>query len=231
MTGHPPTSVSPTVRVSPTVIDSGRAARDLAEGNLASTARAAYAGFMRPLLPLARALGAALLATGSAACIAPPTAADRLTDAAYEMNMATRFGRMDVAMSFVGEKARKNFMNAHAGWGRGIRIADLEFAGVDIPTKEEASVLIHVSWQRIDESTLRTTSILQKWKDDEKVGWLITEEKRVGGDAGLIDRADAPAVAPKGSPPDAPPARPDAAPTQGGRFSTTVIPADAEAVD
>lgn len=136
--------------------------------------------------PLALAL-ALIPAAALVGCIAPPTAADRLTDAAYEMNMATRFGRMDVALSYIGEKARKQFVATHAPWGRGIRISDLEFAGVDMPSKEEATVLVHVSWQRIDESTLRTTSILQKWKDIEDKGWLIVEEKRVSGEAGLID--------------------------------------------
>lgn len=137
--------------------------------------------------PLALALLSLLPVAGLVGCITPPTSADRLTDAAYEMNMATRFGRMDVALSYIGDKARKQFVASHAPWGRAIRIADLEFAGVDMPNKEEATVLVHVSWQRIDESTLRTTSILQTWKEIEGSGWLIVEEKRVSGDSGLVD--------------------------------------------
>lgn len=137
--------------------------------------------------PLALALLSLLPVAGLVGCITPPTSADRLTDAAYEMNMATRFGRMDVALSYIGDKARKQFVASHAPWGRAIRIADLEFAGVDMPSKEEATVLVHVSWQRIDESTLRTTSILQTWKEIEGSGWLIVEEKRVSGDSGLVD--------------------------------------------
>ncbi len=196
------------------------------------------------LAPLALVLG-----TG---CIAPPTAADRLTDAAYEMNMATRFGRMDVAMSFVGEKARKQFMNTHSSWGRGIRVSDLEFAGLDMPGKDEAVVLVHVSWQRIDESTLRTTSIKQKWRDMEKGGWLIVDEIRVGGEPGLLgEPRDAPVLqssrgapggegewvagpsgdtrsdgATSGEPQSAPAPRKPAT-----HFSTTVIPADESAMD
>ncbi len=210
--------------------------------------------------PLALALLTLLPAAGLAACISPPTAADRLTDAAYEMNMATRFGRMDVALSYIGEKARKHFVSTHASWGRGIRISDLEFAGVDMPSKEEATVLVHVSWQRIDESELRTTSIIQKWKDVEDKGWLIVEEKRVSGEAGLVDdrnaqlaeeqhmattlkKGDAPDAATSkptsgperipGGAPDAPPP-PNAAKTAGpqpGRFTTRVIPSDEEAMD
>jgi hypothetical protein len=178
------------------------------------------------------AAAALLAATASQLGCTPPTAADRLTDAAYDMNMATRFGRMDVAMSYVGEKARKQFVSAHAGWGRGIRISDLEFAGLDMPSKEEATVLVHVSWQRIDESTLRTTSILQKWQDVEKSGWMIVEEKRIGGDAGLIDRADAAPIADaKGSAPEGQPRPTEKPPKDAARFSTTVIPADEEAMD
>lgn len=208
--------------------------------------------------PLALALLSLLPAAGLAGCITPPTSADRLTDAAYEMNMATRFGRMDVALSYIGEKARKQFVATHAPWGRAIRIADLEFAGVDMPSKEEATVLVHVSWQRIDESTLRTTSILQTWKEIEGSGWLIVEEKRVAGDAGLVDAVgtvlpqermiatdvsgdpDATAEASEPTPaeripggaPDAPPP-PSAAPTAPatpGRFSTVVIPASDDAM-
>jgi len=197
----------------------------------------------------------AALALATGGCISPPTAADRLTDAAYEMNMATRFGRMDVAMSFVGEKARKQFMNSHSGWGRGIRISDLEFAGLDMPGKDEATVLVHVSWQRIDESTLRTTSIKQKWRDMEKGGWLIVDEIRVGGEPGLLgEPRDAPVMqASRGAPGGegewvAGPSgdtRADGAtsgttgPDQGvsakqkpaSHFSTTVIPADESAMD
>jgi hypothetical protein len=209
--------------------------------------------------PLALALLSLLPAAGLTGCIAPPTSADRLTDAAYEMNMATRFGRMDVALSYIGPKARKQFVATHAPWGRAIRIADLEFAGVDMPNKDEATVLVHVSWQRIDESTLRTTSILQTWKELEDSGWLIVDEKRVGGDSGLVDapgsalheertiaadvegeaepvgevaRASAGVERIPGGAPDAPPP-PSAAPTappSPGRFSTIVIPASDDAM-
>lgn len=191
------------------------------------------------------ALVTAALALGTGGCIAPPTAADRLTDAAYEMNMATRFGRMDVAMSFVGEKARKQFLASHSGWGRGIRISDLEFAGLEMGKKDEAIVLVHVSWQRIDESTLRTTSIKQRWTDMEKGGWVIADEIRVGGEPGLLgEPRDAPLMeasrgAPGGEGENLPPVSDTPgngdvkAPVhkQSGHFSTVVIPADDEAVD
>lgn len=185
--------------------------------------------------PFVTALVALLAAAGPLGCIAPPTATDRLTDAAYEMNMATRFGRMDVALSFIGEKVRKQFVASHAGWGRGIRIADLEFAGVEVPEKEAATVLIHVSWQRIDESTLRTTSIVQRWKDHDDHGWLVVEEKRIAGDAGLIDPVDAPlSPSPVGAPigaPEAPNEAPRRTASDAGRYSTVVIPADEGAMD
>ena len=203
----------------------------------------------RRTFALASLMTAALaLATGCT----PPTRADKLTDAAYDMNMATRFGRMDVAMSYIGPKARKQFLDSHASWGRGIRISDLEFAGLDMPKEDEAIVLVHVSWQRVDESTLRTTSIKQKWVDDEKSGWLIVDETRVGGEPGLLgDARDAPVMqSARGAPggegewvagpsgdtrgADAKPAADtDAAPKKKptSHFSTTVIPADESAMD
>jgi hypothetical protein len=200
------------------------------------------------------ALVSSALALANGGCT-PPTRADKLTDAAYDMNMATRFGRMDVAMSYVGEKSRRKFLDMHAGWGRGIRISDLEFAGLDMPKEGEAIVLVHVSWQRVDESTLRTTSIKQKWIDHEDHGWLIAEEARVGGEPGLLGEPRDAAImqsargAPGGEgewvpgpsgdtrsdaekakdPAPAPAAAPAKKPTS--HFSTTVIPADESAMD
>ncbi len=47
-----------------------------------------------------------------AGCVAPPTAAQRLSESAYDFNTAIRFGRMDIAPEHVREIAREEFGTA-----------------------------------------------------------------------------------------------------------------------
>jgi hypothetical protein len=129
------------------------------------------------------ALAASLL--GLAGCFAPPSAAQRLSDAAVDMNAATRFGRMDIALEHVGAAARAEFARRHASWGRGVRVVDLELGGFDMLKRDEAEVLVNVAWQRPDEATLRVTQLAQRWRDD-RGRWQLIGEKRRDGDSGLL---------------------------------------------
>lgn len=129
------------------------------------------------------ALVACLL--GLAACFSPPSAGQRLSDAAVEMNSATRFGRMDIAIEHVGDAARADFARRHAAWGGGVRVVDLEMGGFDLVKRDEAEVLVNVAWQRPDESTLRVTRIAQRWRD-ESGRWQLVGEERKDGDPGLL---------------------------------------------
>lgn len=139
------------------------------------------------------ALVAGLIAL--AGCFSPPNAAQRLSDAAVEMNTATRFGRMDIAMEHVGAAARADFAERHAAWGGGVRVVDLELGGFELTQRDEAEVLVSVAWQRPDESTLRVTRIAQRWRDD-RGRWQLIEEERKDGDAGLLgERASSKAKA------------------------------------
>ena len=70
-----------------------------------------------------------LLALGPlalAACFSPVAPGPRLSESANELNTATRFGRMDIALEHVGPKEREEWGKKHAGWGRNVRIVDLE---------------------------------------------------------------------------------------------------------
>ena len=49
---------------------------------------------------------ACVLVLGLAGCFGAPTPGQRLTDSAYEMNTAARFGRMDIALGSVAAKAK-----------------------------------------------------------------------------------------------------------------------------
>ena len=106
---------------------------------------------------------------------------------AYDHNMAMRFGRMDVAMAHVASDAQASFIARHATWGRTIRIVDVELAGMRMLTSDSAEVQLTVNWHRVDESEVRSSAILQHWKQG-KDNWELDEEIRVSGSPGIFDR-------------------------------------------
>lgn len=134
---------------------------------------------MRPALLSTLALPLAL------GCVSPPPPAERATNAARELNLAARFGRMDLAVAGASPKARKEFLERRALWGKGLRIVDVELTGLDMSKPDRAVVYVDVAWVRMDESTLRSTRLAQHWENDDG-GWLLTREKRVAGDVGLF---------------------------------------------
>jgi hypothetical protein len=120
-----------------------------------------------------------------AACMAPVGPAQRATDAARELNQATRFGRMDVALGHTAPGARSQFLDRRAHWGRGLRVVDLELAGLKFEDDANAVFQIDVAWVRDQESRLRSTRIAQFWRDGDE-GWRLVRERRLAGDVGLF---------------------------------------------
>src|SRR5215216_4072549 len=134
---------------------------------------------------------------GLAGCMAPPTPAERVTDAAMSLNIAARFNQLDVAVGRTAKNERPEFMKRHAAWGQTLRIVDVEMASLTLPESDRAVVLVDYAWIRNNEGTMRATRVEQHWKDD--AGWHLVREKRLAGDIGLL-----------GEPlPDAPPPQPD----------------------
>lgn len=131
---------------------------------------------MRYALPLL------LLLAG--ACVAPQTPAAKAVETARELNTATRFGRMDIAMEHVSSTARGHFLERRAKWGGQIRVVDLELGGMNMPEKDKAIVFVNVAWMRMNEGTLRSTRLMQRWENDK--GWKLVREKRASGDIGLF---------------------------------------------
>lgn len=127
-----------------------------------------------------------LLAAG---CVAPPGPMERLSNSAYGLNNATRFGRLDVALSHVAAEEQGDFMHRHSKWGRDVRIVDVELEGLRLITPETAEVRLAVSWHRLDETTMRISNLAQKWTQG-KSGWELVEELRAGGSAGLFAKPD-----------------------------------------
>jgi hypothetical protein len=139
------------------------------------------------------------------ACFAPPGPMERLTNSAYDCNMALRFNRKGIAAGYSTKEAHADFVERHAKWGHSIRIVDVEMAGMRMVTTDTAEVVLSVSWHRVDEAVIRFSQINQHWTEDRD-GWRLAEEMRSGGSPGLFDR---PKRSGKGQRDDAPELRVD----------------------
>src|SRR3954463_6504750 len=100
-----------------------------------------------------------------AACFPVPAPAQGLSEIARDVNVATRFGRMDVAMEHLTKEHRDEFSRQRADWGREIRVLDVELAQLDVQSTKQAKVLVDVSWMRMDEGLLRSTRVKQNWEN------------------------------------------------------------------
>ncbi len=119
------------------------------------------------------------------ACVPPPGPMERLTNSAYDLNTATRFGRMDVAVGLVARHAQDDFIHRHKDWGRDTRIVDVELNGLRMITPETAEVSLAVSWHDLSTSEMQTSYIAQKWTSTGD-GWRMAVEVRAGGAPGLF---------------------------------------------
>lgn len=126
-----------------------------------------------------------LLGALAAACVMPPPPAERVSDAARDLNLAARFGRMDVALELTAENFRPKFLKSRTDWGRGVRVLDVELASFTMPATDRAKVEVDYSWARVDEGTLRTTRLVQEWHNAGG-GFRLIQESRVAGDVGLL---------------------------------------------
>ncbi len=130
--------------------------------------------------PLVWLIGGWLLA-----CIPPQVPAQQVTEVARDMNIAARFGRMDVAMDHTAEAHQVAFLESRAAWGHEVRVMDVELAQLELKTSEAAEVLVDVAWMRMDEGLLRSTRVKQRWANPGG-GWKLSGEERLSGDVGLL---------------------------------------------
>ena len=121
-------------------------------------------------------------------CMAPVTPATRVTDAARELNLACRFGRMDIALGHTSPGARTQFLERRSTWGRSVRILDVELAALRLKDESNAVIHVDVAWVRDTESSMRSTRVAQMWRDGDG-GWRLVREQRVHGDMGLFGEA------------------------------------------
>lgn len=136
---------------------------------------------MRLALPFGLVFAATLLG-----CPAHQSTQARMQDAASELNVNARFGRMEMAAEHVAPTAKEQFFERRKAWGNRIRVADYEFGGMRMHKGEEdAEMIVKIAWYRVDEGDLRQTTLKQKWHDF-KGSWKLTEETRIDGDVGLL---------------------------------------------
>jgi hypothetical protein len=131
---------------------------------------------------------AAVLVVVMQGCFATATPAQRVTDAARELNLATRFGQVDVAVHHVHHTLQADFLSRRSQWGNQIRILDVELVSIHIANEEHANVAVEVSWSSVTDSLLRTTKVQQDWENVRK-GWKLVGERRLSGDTGLFGEA------------------------------------------
>lgn len=119
------------------------------------------------------------------ACMPAQVPAREVSEVARDLNLAARFGRMDLAVEHTSEGHRKRFLESRAGWGTDVRVVDVELAQLNVPDAQTAEVIVDVSWVRIDEGMLRSTRIRQNWENPGG-GWQLDGEERIAGDFGLL---------------------------------------------
>ena len=118
-------------------------------------------------------------------CLGPAPPATKAADAARELNIAARFGRMDIAANNTAAAAKAAFVERRRLWGGAIRVLDAEMANLTMIGPTEATVHVDFSWMRIDEQRLRITRVEQSWRNDEG-SWLLVREHQIDGDIGLF---------------------------------------------
>lgn len=129
-------------------------------------------------------LALAVASSASLGCFHQSSPA-RAQEAAIELNVNTRFGRMELAAERVAPAAREAFLSRRRSWGGKIRVADYEMASFRMNGESDAETVVKVAWYRIDEGDLRVTLLKQSWRDF-KGDWRLVDEQRTDGDVGLI---------------------------------------------
>ncbi len=127
------------------------------------------------------------------------SAAGKAQEAAQNLNMDARLGRLEFCLEHVDMKNREKFTKIHTAWGKKFRIVDSEITTFKMAKDDEsADVDVQVSWYRPESGDLHVTVLRQKWKDVSG-DWYLANEDRVDGDTGLlgerveVQQAEAPA--------------------------------------
>jgi hypothetical protein len=135
--------------------------------------------------PEARSLKPLLLVLLSACGALPPTGLQLGQQTAQDFNLDARFGRSELVMNRVAPAERDEYALHHKAWGSGVRVADVEVVGIKPRGDADFDVFLRISWYRVDEQDLKSTTVKQSWhqKSDD---WQLSGEQRTEGDVGLL---------------------------------------------
>jgi hypothetical protein len=118
-------------------------------------------------------------------CMPLGAPSQQISDVARDVNVATRFGRMDVAIEHTSEAYRAEFLRQRAEWGKEVRVLDVELSKLELTSSDAAEVFVDVGWVRMNEGLLRSTRVKQLWQNQEN-DWQLDSEERLSGDVGLL---------------------------------------------
>lgn len=134
-------------------------------------------------IPMALLAISAIAAFG---CGGMLSAAGKAQEAATNLNMDARLGRVEFCLEHVDVKDRETFKKIHTAWGKKLRVVDSEITGFKMASDDEsAAVDVQVSWYRPESGDLHVTVLHQKWKDING-DWYLSSEERSDGDTGLM---------------------------------------------
>lgn len=140
---------------------------------------------------------AALLCFG---CIATNRATLDETAALFHDDL--RWGRIPAAEGSVDARAREAFQQHHRGWGRQVRVVDLDVDAVRMASST-GSLRVRVTWVSGTDSTdVRESLVEEHWASTDG-NWRLTREAVIAGDESLFP-----------APEPAPPTPATAAPAQ-----------------
>jgi len=109
----------------------------------------------------------------------------RAHEAALDLNLNARFGRMQLVTGRVAPSMRKTFFETRKGWGSEVRVADYDMAALTMKGSDEAESIVKVTWYHVSESDVHTTTLKQSWRDVQGT-WQLVAEERSEGDVGLL---------------------------------------------
>lgn len=127
-----------------------------------------------------------LLVASMAACATQADQRRRLMDQAQDLNVASRFGRVDVASQYAMPEAQPVFLQRRRTWGREIQVLDTQISHSQVKDDTHAEVVVQIDWTRASEGMLRTTWVKQEWSNSGRGAWKLQAEQQIEGDKGLF---------------------------------------------
>jgi len=111
---------------------------------------------------------------------------ERLRNSVQELNDQARWARIDLALARVAPALQNEYRATHRGWGRAIRVADMEVTGMVVgEDHDDATSTVTVRWYSTDTMMLVETTLQQKWQVAIG-GYRLIEERVAEGDPRLL---------------------------------------------